>query len=101
MTVDEFAEMLRNPATTVIEDGWYHSKSDQQGYWAMLTLKGKWYWYRVSNTDVKISPLEAATAITSPLRHITRSNPYKAGRSFEATVKCCDHWYMLGHGIRK
>jgi hypothetical protein len=78
MTVAEYAEILRNPALTSCEDGFYTSHTTgRQGYRAIFRLGRKWYWYSVSNMAGKVSPLEVADAITSPSARIDRSGTYK------------------------
>lgn len=93
MTVAEYAEILRHPDLKLYEDGWYTSrKKGTQGYRATFSLGKKWYWYSVSDTPEKVSPLEVAEAIL--LGRIDRSEPYKSS-GFEATVRQGDHSYML------
>jgi hypothetical protein len=96
MTVDEFAIVLRDPKTTVAEEGFYLMTST----WiqAIHECRNRWYWYSVSATLEPVSPTEVAAAITSPDRRVNRSGPYKSGRGFEATVTLRGHSYMLGHG---
>jgi len=96
MTTDDFADILRDPEIRVTEDGFYHNRVGQQGYWATLCLGNKWYWYSVSNTEVAIHPDEVLAAIVSGT--VQRSGSYKAGRGFEATIRHEEHSYMLGHG---
>ena len=97
MTVDDFANILRDPAITV-EEGSLYPWGAPRGYRASLRLGNEWYWYSVSSTLDVVSPKEVADAITSPDRQIQRSGPYKNGRGFEATVWCGERCYMLGHG---
>jgi|ERR1035441_2758354 hypothetical protein len=100
MTVDEFAVVLRDPKTTVTEEGFYpHLKP--RGYWARLERRNQRYWYSVSGTLDRASPTDVADAITSPRSRIDRSEPYNRGRGFEATVRLGSHSYMLGHGNKR
>lgn len=97
MTIEKFAAVLRNPKTEVGEDGFYpHLKP--RGYWVRLDYGNERYWYSVSGTLDRVPPTEVADAITSPHRIVDRSEPYKDGRRFEATVRSGGHSYMLGHG---
>jgi hypothetical protein len=97
MTVDEFADILRDPRTRVDEEGFYpHSKP--RGYRAILECRNLWYWYSVSGTLDRVSPAAVADAITSPQSVMNREGSYKAGRGFEATIRSGGHSYMLGHG---
>ena len=99
MTVGEFAQAIRSGEVT---DGSFYPWHRPRGYRAAVRVGNLWYWYSVSNTDRKITPAEVADAITDcRLRRIQRSNPYKNGRGFEATVWSGDHCYMLGHGDNK
>ena len=95
-TPEDFAEILRDPEISVTEEGFYHNKSGQQGYWVTLCLDSKWYWYSVSNTEVAVSPDEVVMAIMHG--RVRRSGSYKAGAGFEATVRYGENSYMLGHG---
>ena len=52
----------------------------------------------MSGTLDRVPPTEVADAITSPHRIVDRSESYKDGRGFEATVRSGGHSYMLGHG---
>ena len=97
MTVDQFAEILRDPRTRIDEEGLYpHNKP--RGYRAILECRNLWYWYSVSGTLNRVTPSDTADAITSPRRLIDREGSYKDGRGFEATVRSGGHSYMLGHG---
>ena len=101
MTVDEFAENLRNLATILVDEGWYHNAFHQRGYRAQLRIGDRWFWYSVSNTDLKIAPDEVAAAITSPVREVSRAGTYRSSNGklgFEATMRCAEHHYMLGAG---
>jgi hypothetical protein len=96
MTVDDFADILRNPAIAVVDGNWYPWEAPR-GYRARLRLGDEWYWYSVSDTLNEVSPKEVADAIKSRDRE-KRSGSYKNGRGFEATVRSGNRWYMLGHG---
>jgi len=101
MTVDDFAEVLRNPAVQVTGQDWYHNQQGQRGYKATLSLGSDQYWYSVSNTDIAITPGQVAAAILSPSRVVRRENPYDNSSGepgFEATVWSEGHSYMLGAG---
>jgi hypothetical protein len=101
-SVNEFAQILQNPAIKLEQDDFYVSRSTgRKGYRANLCLNGMWYWYSVSNSDTLVSPHDVAAAIMSPSRRVRRSGPYKGDRGFEATVICKKHSYMLGHGKNK
>jgi hypothetical protein len=100
MTVDEYAEVLRNPALKPYDDSSYTNASGKQGYRATFRMEKKWYWYSVSDTTGKVSPLEVARTITSRGRRVNRSGPYKT-RGFEATVRYESHSYMLNEGDTK
>jgi hypothetical protein len=98
MTIDEFAETLRNPDLHLYEEGEYQShRTGRTGYRATFQLGGKWFWYSVSDITRKLSPPEVAEAVTSPTRMVQREGPY-GNSGFEATVKQNGHWYMLGMG---
>ncbi len=101
MTVDQFAEVLRNPAIQVIDQGRYQNKQGETGYYARLRLGVDQYWYSASDFDSAVPPTDVAAAIQSPSRKILRENPYrndKGERGFEATVWYQGHAYMLGAG---
>jgi len=101
-SVNEFAQILQNPAIKLEQDDFYVSRSTgRKGYRANLCLNGMWYWYSVSNSDTLMSPHDVAAAIMSPSRRVRRSGSYKEDRGFEATVICKKHSYMLGHGKNK
>jgi hypothetical protein len=100
-SVAEYADVLRNPDLKLYEDGWYTSKTTgKRGYRATFSLGREWYWYSVSDTAVKLSPLEVADAITSPSAEINRSGAHKE-KGFEATVRFEEHSYMLNAGDSK
>jgi hypothetical protein len=100
-SVAEYADVLRNPDLKLYEDGWYTSQTTgKRGYRAIFFLGREWYWYSVSGTAVKVSPLEVADAITSPHKRIDRSGSYKKN-GFEATVRVEEHSYMLNAGDSK
>jgi hypothetical protein len=102
MTIKEFADVLRHPNTRLAESGTYISKrTGRQGYWAHLEAHDRWYWYSVSSTLQDVSPLAVADAVTSPKCRVDRSEPYKNGKGFEATVRLGGHSYMLGHGSNR
>jgi len=99
MTVEDFAEVMRDPRISVETESDYLSKKTRRlGYRAILTVGGRWYWYSVSSTEDRVSPVEVASAITSNGRQIERCGTYKDGTGFEATVRSGGHSYMLGHG---
>jgi hypothetical protein len=98
MTVDEFAEVLRNPDVQVTSNECYHNQQRKRGYRANLSLGSNQYWYSVSNTDMAMTAAQVATAIMSPSRKIIRQGDYcnfwgEVG--FEATVLSDGHAYML------
>ncbi|MGO9641741.1 MAG: hypothetical protein ACLP1Y_10610 [Candidatus Acidiferrales bacterium] len=98
MTVDEFAEVLRNADTQLVEKGWYEDQFFQKGYWAELRLGSWWYSFSVSNTEVEIAADEVAAAISSEERKIIRAGVFldrKGEPGFSATVQCAEHRYML------
>ena len=97
MTVDDFAEILRNPRIIVV-DGKFYPWDAPRGYRATIQLGEEWYWYSVSQSLDEVTPKQVAEAITARDRRLQRSKPYKNGRGFEATVWSGDHCYMLGHG---
>ena len=97
MTVDEFAEVLRNPAAKLESEGYYPIRKPR-GYWAHIEVGGRLYWYSVSSSLEPVSASEVATAITDRFRKIERCGAYKNGSGFEATVWSGEHCYMLGHG---
>jgi len=98
MTVDEFADILRDREARIEAAGIYKNHNRTQGYWANLVCHSRRYWFSVSASREPASPTQVAAAITSPNRIIMRSGTYKKGRGFEATVNSNDRSYMLGHG---
>jgi len=95
MTIDDFAAALRNPAIVTVGSGWYESAAGR-GYWANLYLKGWWYHFSVSKTDVPFAPDEVANAITSPERQILRIGTYTTQKeSLESTIRVAEHCYMI------
>jgi hypothetical protein len=99
MTVDNFAEVLRDPNLMIDEESYYISHTTRRPGWrAIVTLGGSWYWYSVSSAADRVSAQEVADAITASDRRISRSGSYKCGAGFEATIRSGAHWFMLGHG---
>ena len=104
MTVSEFAKLLLDPDTKKIEGGWYFNSSGQKGYWANLYRDSVFFWYSVSASDTEVSPGAVAQAIESNKRMVIREGLYfNSGgeEGYEATVKCGEHYYMLGEGKYK
>jgi hypothetical protein len=98
MTVDEFANVLRDPNTRLEEDNFYVSDTTgNTGYKATFSRHGLWYWFSISSRTHPMSAKDVADAITHPHRSIAREGSFKR-RGFEATVYSGPHWYMLGHG---
>ena len=98
MVVDEFAAILRDKTTQVMESGFYHNQNNVPGYWAVVWNRHQWYWFSVSNCGNSMSLNEVATAISAPERSIGREGRYKGGHGYEATIASGGHSYMLGHG---
>ncbi len=85
MTVDQFAEILRDPRTRIDEEGLYpHNKP--RGYRAILECRNLWYWYSVSGTLNRVNtfPTQPGCHHISAAPYRPREGSYKGGRGFEA-----------------
>ena len=101
MTVDEFADVLREEGLEFVGDGPYRNQEGQEGYRATYRYSGRFYWYSVSRTALVISPERVADALIEPRRRIKREYPYlnsKGRECFEATVQSGEHHFMLNAG---
>jgi hypothetical protein len=102
MTIEEFADVLRDPNAQLIDHDTYISDTTKlHGYKAKLVRNGQYYFYSVSATRETVSPSAVADAITSPKRVVTRPAPDPSGGMFETTVRCGEHSYMLWHRARR
>ncbi len=96
MTVDEFAQILRDPDAQVVYAVFYPWDTPL-GYRAEVEWHNCWCWYSVSLALRAVSPGEVAAAVTSPTRRIQRCGADKDGHGFEATVRSGNLCYRLGH----
>ena len=95
MTVDLFAQRLRDPRLTIEKIGSYTNRSGLDGCRADIFLDGVWYQYSVHNTESNVSPVQVAAAITSAERIVAREEFTRDGRQYDATVWSGGRAYML------
>jgi hypothetical protein len=100
MTVDEFADILRDSDARVV-DAVLYPWDTPLGYRAQLEWRNCWCWYSVSLAHQAVSPGEVAAAVASPTRRIQRCEADKGGQGFEATVWSGNRYYRLGMSIRR
>jgi hypothetical protein len=100
MTVDEFADILRDPDARVVHAVFYPWDTPL-GYRAEFECHNCWCWYSVSLALQAVSPGEVAAAVASPTRRIQQCEADKGRHGFVATVWSGNRCYRLGMSIRR